>query len=593
MQKTWFRVKGFAYLNILFFIWVILLLSSCHKDKKAVATPPYASVIKENYGITRDQRVLSIILEPASESKYFVVENPHVNKIIFSRSRSNDSIVTGDMYPYGHRKINNRFFIFQIDSLIRRDTIRLVFDKSGENLSYTLRVMGRSEFESYERNDNLAIGLLLGFYSLGLMLSVLLFFHFRSIKILLFVLYIFFSLLWILNDAGILYKYLWPNSPAWHNSTRGFLSSLTIILFALYIKQNENKMFNRNIKRFLIIIIFALAIKLFITVLLANGLFPEKLKYVSSHLNALTLLFLFASVFVFILSEIRKHQKDLFEMLAILSYCSFVISLSLKELGFSHLTFENIHQLQALPFFLMQLLFMSIHLFKTEMALKRERELAFIEFKINQQKETDKKILEVEEKEKKRIAQNIHDEIGGIFVAIKYLVLSVKEKNKKQIPDKELTDLINLSNLGLKKQYSIIDDLLFEINDQKTFQAQLKEYLDMVMANQGIRIDLKFDANEKNWSALQKSQLFRVLMELVTNTIKHAQASVISVQVSDFDKISLIYFDNGPGFDIQLMNDGKGLKNIRTRINELNGQISFINRDGNTIIEISIPLNNG
>lgn len=545
---------------------------------------------KKNYGITKSSKKLKIPINPSSEIRFLVIENPHLNKIIFSRTSSDYIIEAGDYYPFHNRKINDRFFVFEISPLPIKDTINIIFDKSGENLSYTIRVLDQSSFNSYEQKDNLAIGIVIGFYLLAVITSLLLFIYIRSVKILLFLLYVFFSLMWILNDAGILYEFLWPNSPIWHNSTRGFLSSLTIVLFALYIRENQNKIFNKNLIRLVIIVIFALAIKFFITFFVAQGIFPERLKYSSSHLNAIILLMLFTTITCFILFEIRKHRNDFFEMLAIITYCLFVISLASKELGFPFLIIENIHQLQALPFFFVQLIFMSIHLFKVEEDSKREQRLAFITFKINQEREIDRRILEVQENEKKRIAQNIHDEIGGIFVSIKYQLLTLKEKIKGVLSDIEIERLIDLANLGVKKQYSIIDDLLFEISDQKRFVDYLNEYIALAIPTNEIKVDLKFDSNETNWSALQKTQVFKVFTELITNTIKHAKASFIRIEIMDSDSIKIRYTDNGIGFDEPKVEMGNGLPNIRRRIDALNGEVQFLGINDLTVFEISIPF---
>jgi signal transduction histidine kinase len=574
-----------------FFIWLTLIFLSCNPDKPKEKSN-FSNRLKLNYGITKDKQNTYVYLDSSSVQRFLIVENPHINKLLLIQKSNHDSILTGDSYPFIQRKIMNRFFVFPIYPSSVRDTLNLIFDKSGENLSYTLRILSEEKYKLYERNDNLVIGIIVGFYCLAFVIVILLFLYYRSIKILLFLLYIFFSLLWILNDAGVLFQYLWPNWPVWHNSTRGFLSSLTIILFALYIRENKNKIFNQNIIRVVLVIIVSLGIKFLTTFLLAKGIFPENLKYAASHINGIILLLLFSTVSFFILLEIKKHKDDLFEMLAILTYCLFVMSLSFRELGLSFLILEGIHQLQALPFFLVQLIFMSIHLFKLEESTKKERELAFIEFKINQQRQTDMRILEVEENEKRRIAQNIHDEIGGIFVAIKYKALTIQEKMIKVLSEVNLQDLIELSNQGIKKQYSIIDDLLFEINDKKTFLTHLKDHLHLILVNQNIRTNLIFETDEDRWTYFQKKQLFRIISELITNTNKHTKASIIDIHIFGYDHIQFHYSDNGPGYDISSVKKGNGITNIISRVNAMNGNISFSNQNRQTRVEIEILLSN-
>lgn len=570
--------------SIVIFIWVSILFISCSNEKKS------QNVIFNNYGITKSPKEAVVYLDPQTSVRYIVIENAHINKVEYKSNSG--TIFSGDIYPFDSRPIKSRFFIFEVAPTRKMDTVKLTLDKSGENLSYTIKVFDKKSYDTYERNDNIAIGIIIGFYGVAIMISLILFFYLQSKKILYFFLYTLFSLGWILNDGGILYEYLWPNSALFHKSSRGIFSSITIILFALYIHQNKNKFFHKNIIRVIVFTICILFFKLINAFIVARGLFPDSFKYSSIYLNAIVLFIIFLSVFIFILTEIKKHRKDIYEMLAILVYCLFVLSLVLNELGFSFFMISNIHQFQALPFFFIQLIFMSIHLFKIEAQEKRERELAFIEFKINQERETDRKILEVEENEKKRIAQNIHDEIGGVFVALKYQILSIKQKITSETDLKNLDSLINLSNEGIKKQYSIIDDLLFDINNTKNFESILKDYCNLIILNQHIQLDISVNINEHIWSTVKKTQLYRIIVELITNTIKHAEASIIRIEINDDEFITVTYSDNGKGFDINKIKEGNGIKNIRKRVNALNGDLFFSKMEGLSFVNIKIPFYN-
>ena len=82
-----------------------------------------------------------------------------------------------------------------------------------------------------------------------------------------------------------------------------------------------------------------------------------------------------------------------------------------------------------------------------------------------------------------------------------------------------------------------------------------------------------------------KAILFRVLQELINNTIKHAEASKINIKFEkDNNQIKIQYHDNGKGFDFEkIVNSDKaglGLKNILNRINTLGGTIDFSSEEG-------------
>jgi hypothetical protein len=134
--------------------------------------------LKLNYGITKDKQNTYVYLDSSSVQRFLIVENPHINKLLLIQKSNHDSILTGDSYPFIQRKIMNRFFVFPIYPSSVRDTLNLIFDKSGENLSYTLRILSEEKYKLYERNDNLVIGIIVGFYCLAFVIVILLFLYY-------------------------------------------------------------------------------------------------------------------------------------------------------------------------------------------------------------------------------------------------------------------------------------------------------------------------------------------------------------------------------------------------------------------------------
>jgi two-component system NarL family sensor kinase len=308
------------------------------------------------------------------------------------------------------------------------------------------------------------------------------------------------------------------------------------------------------------------------------------------YMNATLILSVFLIVFISLLIQLRKFWEERFEIFGVLVYASFVIVLSLKELGITFVNSSDFHQFTAMLFFPFQCLFMSIHIFKKEDERKRSAEKALIELKINQQRELDKRILEVEENEKKRIAQNIHDEIGSIFVSLKYRIQSIREKWSINVPKQEFDDLTKLSEQGIRSQYSIIDDLLLDLKSGKCLKETIENHINLIVSKKGIEVEFKFISDESKWNDFQKSQVFRIISELLANAIKHAQASSIRLAIKGDKDLTIDYFDNGHGFNPELNNEGRGLSNIRTRVNVLKGKIEISSNQNGTRFEIEIPF---
>jgi signal transduction histidine kinase len=85
--------------------------------------------------------------------------------------------------------------------------------------------------------------------------------------------------------------------------------------------------------------------------------------------------------------------------------------------------------------------------------------------------------------------------------------------------------------------------------------------------------------------------IFRVCQELINNSLKHSKAKKISVSLTEFsDKISFYYVDDGIGFNLDSVEEGSGLKNIKERIAIFNGYLNIISGEKGTTVEVEIPF---
>lgn len=93
----------------------------------------------------------------------------------------------------------------------------------------------------------------------------------------------------------------------------------------------------------------------------------------------------------------------------------------------------------------------------------------------------------------------------------------------------------------------------------------------------------------------QHINLHRILHEIATNVLRHAEADYINVDINiDNDQFHLHVCDNGKGFDIEHCVPGKGINNIRTRIKELDGKVEWLGASTNDnkgcCLELRFPL---
>ena len=109
-------------------------------------------------------------------------------------------------------------------------------------------------------------------------------------------------------------------------------------------------------------------------------------------------------------------------------------------------------------------------------------------------------------------------------------------------------------------------------------------------------IQFNFNNNvtsELSFSSIKGVNIFRVIQEGINNSIKYANATEISVNITESDsKINIEVADNGSGFDINSTELGNGLENMQKRIDEINGEISIHSENNKgTIIKITCDKN--
>lgn len=548
-----------------------------------------AGFFQLNWGFVRSPRTILIPIDSSSRNRYLVVENPHINKLRFLRRSLLDSFLTGDHFFFDQRPIAHRFYIFPLVSSAIQDTLQLTLDKSDENLSVGLRLLDEPGFVRFLERDLFLLGGIAGFYGLAILLSFILFLFQRKLKFFFFFLYVFFSLGWIWNDMGLLFAEVWPTALTWHKSSRGFFSSLTILLFALYLRQNTALLFGKPLRIVLQLILLLFSFKFILAFITASGFYPESLKLFTLYFNAVGMFFLFSFFSLYLILNIRRYSSVRYEVLAVLVYCLFVITLSVKELGFTIFSDGRFYGFEAILFFPLQCLFISLYLYQQIVIERRSAEKALVDFKLRQQQDTLKLMLAVEEGEKKRIAQNVHDEVGGIFVALRYQALLLRRLFSNGLQQKDLDTLVNLADEGIKKQYTIVDDLLFGASSSRSWQEAVERHIGLLAEAHGLEIRLSGAEAAHQLNPLAQTQLFRILVELLNNTLKHAGASGVDIVLSSDEKVRFLYCDNGKGFDNTILTSGRGLIHIRQRVEAIQGIMHIDSNERGTQFQLEVP----
>lgn len=220
---------------------------------------------------------------------------------------------------------------------------------------------------------------------------------------------------------------------------------------------------------------------------------------------------------------------------------------------------------------------------------KGKKTILSISRNLVKRKEMERKLLSVviqtEEKERERFSKDMHDGIGPLLSTVK---LYVNELGSPEIGDEEKKQFVDQINRMLDDAVASIREISNNLMPRVIHEYGLVKALESFCqkVNQTGKIHVDFTANidtaaNKNVQLI----LFRVISELLTNTIKHAQAKNANIQLQkEEENILLVFTDDGIGFDSKYVMENKGtgigLKSIVSRIKSINGNCRIHSQEG-------------
>jgi len=214
---------------------------------------------------------------------------------------------------------------------------------------------------------------------------------------------------------------------------------------------------------------------------------------------------------------------------------------------------------------------------------------------MKQQELATKAVLAAEEKERQRIARDLHDGVGQMMSVAK-MNLSAFESDI-QFLDRDQQEsfekIINLVDESCREVRSVSHNMMPNALLKNSLAIAIKDFVDKI-EKRSLKVRVYTEGLDDRLDSNLEIILYRVIQECVNNVIKHAEASRLDISVlKDKEGISATIEDNGKGFDIGDKDkfEGIGLKNIITRIEYLKGMVDFDSSPGRgTLIALNVPL---
>ncbi|NCP50661.1 MAG: tetratricopeptide repeat protein [Flavobacteriales bacterium] len=203
------------------------------------------------------------------------------------------------------------------------------------------------------------------------------------------------------------------------------------------------------------------------------------------------------------------------------------------------------------------------------------------------------KIEEARILEKKNISQELHDGVLGRLFGTRLSLDSLNMATSAEAIEtrnRYIQDLQKIENDIRKVSHELNTDFIsgsgFVDIIKSLLETQTKAY----------KLNYKFDYDDSiNWEDLtnkNKIHVYRILQESIHNIFKHANANIIKIGIQLKNNVILVSIkDDGSGFDVNKAKSGIGLKNINSRVEEINGQLSIESvKDVGTTVKIRVPI---
>jgi signal transduction histidine kinase len=223
---------------------------------------------------------------------------------------------------------------------------------------------------------------------------------------------------------------------------------------------------------------------------------------------------------------------------------------------------------------------------------EHEREVA--EHAEQLMRQLSQQLVAAQEEERKNLSRELHDHVGQMLTALRMELGRIDRlrsasdsrvagavKESRQLVDDMVRTVRDLA-LGLRP--SMLDDF--------GLGPALEWHVRDVGRRCGVAVELGVDGDLEQLSEQHRTCVYRAVQEALTNCVRHARASHITVSVSRLaDNLTVTVADNGAGFDASKRDSGLGLRGIEERVRELGGLLSIKSAPGaGTTLTMKMPL---
>ncbi|MDP1622810.1 MAG: sensor histidine kinase [Bacteroidales bacterium] len=225
---------------------------------------------------------------------------------------------------------------------------------------------------------------------------------------------------------------------------------------------------------------------------------------------------------------------------------------------------------------------LSYRTFKQRQKLQQQR---IGELETQQQLIATEAVLKGEEQERTRLAKDLHDGLGGMLSGIKYSFTTMKG-NLVMTPENHqaFERSMDMLDSSISEMRRVAHNMMPETLVRFGLDTALKDFCNEI--NQSGALKINYQSIGLEGIPIDQTTaitLYRIIQELINNTMKHANATTAIVQVTKLNgQLSVTVEDDGNGFDISILNNNKGIGwvNMKNRVEFLKGKLDIKSKEG-------------
>ena len=190
----------------------------------------------------------------------------------------------------------------------------------------------------------------------------------------------------------------------------------------------------------------------------------------------------------------------------------------------------------------------------------------------NHQKDLLESSIQAQEVERKRVAKELHDGVNSLLSAARLFIQQLPYKKSEADFTEALSEAKGIIDTAIEQTRAISHNLMPTTLDRFGVLQALEDHCKRIRTGSEIQIELSYP-DDLSFNKEQDLAIYRIIQELINNTLKHAEANRIAIQFKPLEQdMTLHYSDDGKGLDPSQKGDGLGMKSIESRVNLIKGK---------------------